>query len=193
WNGDVRTNHFAYGESQQGADHGAGRDEDGHEHKPGLRRRHFQICCQQGGETRRCRNRDTHPAQISEDRRQAAQEARHETQHDGSEQADIDGKIEQVGREEVHYSWSEAHYDLCVSRAEGDRTWRSQSQATALRMATIWRKITSCPQISVSAAPAATSHRISSGQALLRAPRASQGPATIPMRRQDRASGIGWS
>src|SRR5215831_4720466 len=46
----------------------------------------------------------SHTSQISENRRQAAQKARHESsEHDGNEKAEINGKIEWVGREEVHY------------------------------------------------------------------------------------------
>ena len=98
-NADIGTDHFVEGQPQQRTEHGTGSHEDRHDHDPRLRRRHFQIGREQRRDARRRHHGDAHPGDISEDRRQAAQQPRHEAHDDGDEQADVDREVEPVGRE----------------------------------------------------------------------------------------------
>jgi hypothetical protein len=74
-NANIATGHSTHDQPQQRADQGAGHNENCNDDDPGLWRRNFRIVREERKDLRGRRNCDPGPADIADDRCQAAQQA----------------------------------------------------------------------------------------------------------------------
>ena len=93
---DARADHLAQRQAQQRAEHDAGDEENADERGPVSRRRHLHRLGHERRQIGRGGEGDRRRRQIAGDGRQAAQQAGIEAEHDGGEQAKIDGGVERV-------------------------------------------------------------------------------------------------